>query len=132
MGHTITQLPSESVVIAKFTNPFDALKDSVAVAAFLTEHLRTTAGQIYYIADMSGIKITFFDLVQGMSQSFTDPTSPYANSRLTTLTVAGDLLISLGVKAASEQQQYGKVNVKLYRTVDQALAQVRKLSAKTS
>lgn len=106
------------------------MKDSTAVAIQLLEFLDKTTGPVYYIADMRDIKIKFSDLVMGMSQAFTDPHSPYANPRMTTYTVASDLLISLGVKAASEQQQYGKADVKMYKSVDDALAEIRKQMAK--
>ena len=108
------------------------MKDSTAVAVQLLEFLDKNPGPVYYIADMRDIKIKFSDLVMGMSQSFTDPHSPYANPRMTTYTVASDLLISLGVKAASEQQQYGKADVKMYKSVDDALAEIRKQMAKKS
>lgn len=130
MGQSISQVPDQPILIAKFTPPFDPMKDSMAVAGQLLEFLDKTTGHVYYIADMRDIKIKFSDLVMGMSQAFTDPHSPYANPRVTTYTVAGDLLISLGVKAASEQQQYGRADVKLYKSVDEALAEIRKHMAK--
>ena len=106
------------------------MKDSTAVAVQLLEFLDKTQTKVYYIADMRDIKIKFSDLVMGMSQSFTDPNSPYANPRMSTYIVASDLLISLGAKAASEQQQYGRPNVKMYKSVDDALAEIRKQMAK--
>lgn len=129
MGQSISQIPDQPILIAKFTPPFDPMKDSTAVAGQLLEFLDKNPGPVYYIADMREIKIKFSDLVMGMSQSFTDPHSPYANPRMTTYTVASDLLISLGVKAASEQQQYGKADVKMYKSVDEALAEIRKQMA---
>jgi hypothetical protein len=131
VGHTITQMPDEPIIVATFTNPFDPVKDAVPVAGYLLEHLKNTTGRVYYIADMSGLKINFSDLVQGMSQAFTDPNSPYVNPRLATFTVAGDTLISVGVKAAAEQQRYGKANIKLYRSINQAMSEIRKQMAKS-
>lgn len=131
MGQSLSQVPDQPILIAKFTPPFDPMKDSMGVAVQLLEFLDKTQGRVYYIADMRDIKIKFSDLVMGMSQAFTDPHSPYANPRLTTYTVASDLLISLGAKAASEQQQYGRANVKMYKSVDEALAEIRKQMAKS-
>lgn len=130
MGQSISQVPDQPILIAEFTPPFDPMKDSMAVAVQLSEFLAKHEGHVYYIADMRKIKIKFSDLVMGMSQAFTDPHSPYSNPRLTTYNVASDLLISLGTKAANEQQQYGKADVKLFKTTEDALAEIRKHMAK--
>jgi hypothetical protein len=131
VGNSLSQVPDQPILIAKFTPPFDPVKDSSAIAVQLLEFLDKSAGTVYYIADMRDIKIKFSDLVMGMAQAFTDPQSPYANPRVRTYTVASDLLINLGAKAASEQQQYGKANVKMFKSVDEALAEIRKQMAKS-
>ncbi|MCU0464374.1 MAG: hypothetical protein MUF38_07365 [Anaerolineae bacterium] len=129
MSYTISQKPDSPIIIATFTDPFDAVNDGGAVAGYLLDALNNISGNVYYIADMSTIKIDFSDLVMGLAAAYTTPGSPYANPRLKTYTVAHDDLIEFGAKAATEQQQYGKVEVKFYRDVTEALEAIRAVTA---
>lgn len=129
MGYTV-QKSGESVIIATFTNPFDAAVDGGAVAGHLIDILNNTTGDVYYIADMQGVDVSFSELVEGLAVAFTTPGSPYANPRLQTFTVATDDLLALGTKAVSEQQQYGKANVKLYSSVAEAQTEINRLMGK--
>jgi hypothetical protein len=96
------------------------------VAAQLQTLLSNTNSNVYYIADMRKVKISFSDLVVGLAQAFANKSSPYANPRLKTYTVASDELIAFGAKAAAEQDQYNKAAVKFYPGVDEALVEIRR------
>lgn len=125
MAQTIKKMPNEPIIVAKFTEPFDVVADTSVVAARLQDALSSGSDNVYYIADMSEIKIQFSDLVSGLAQAYADKSSPYSNPRLKTFTVARDELIALGAKAAAEQKQYGNAAVQFYASVDEALAEVR-------
>lgn len=129
MSYTISQKPNSPIIIATFADPFDTVNDGGAVAGYLLDALNNSTSNIYYIADMSGVKIEFSDLVMGLAAAYTTPGSPYANPRLKTYTVANDDLIEFGAKAAAEQQQYGKVEVKFYRDVKEALEAISAVTA---
>lgn len=125
MSYTFKQLANEPIFIAKFTEPFDVVADGSGVAGKLQDALNNSSGPVYYVADMSEVRIQFSDLVIGLAQAYSDKSSPYANPRLKTFTVANDELIAIGTKAAAEQEQYGHAAVKLYSSVDAAMQDVR-------
>lgn len=125
MSLTITQLSDEPIIVAKFNEPFDAINDTTAVAKMLQDTLSSTSGTLCYIADMSEVQIKFSELVVGLAEAFSNKASPYANPRLRMFTIGSDELIAFGTKAASEQAQYQKANVKLYPDMESALADAR-------
>lgn len=127
MPYTIEQFPDEPIIVVTQKDPFDAVNDSMAVAAFLLDALEKSNGDLYLVGDMTGISISFSDLVAGMAAAYATPGSPYTNPRLKTFTVATSKLLELGAKAAAEQRQYGNANVKLYATRDEALNEIRKI-----
>jgi hypothetical protein len=127
MSQTVRKLANEPIIVAKFGEPFNAVQDGNTVATILQDALNNSDKTIYYVADMRDIKVQFADLVAGLAQAYSDKSSPYVNPRLKTFTVANDTLIALGTKAAAEQEQYGKAAVKLYATIEDALADVRRM-----
>lgn len=130
MGVNISLNANEPIIIAVYTNPFNAVEDSNAVAGYLIDFLEKSKEQVYFVADMREINVTFSDLVSGLAVAYTTPGSPYANPRLKTFTVATDELISLGAKAVAEQRQYGRADVQLYNTVEAALTEIKTLMGK--
>lgn len=130
MGYSINHLSGEPVLIATFTEPFDAVSDGGAVAGSLINALNNRTETLYYIADMSGLQISFSDLVSGLAAAFATPGSPYTHPLIKIFTVATDELIGLGAKAAAEQQQYGKASVKFYPNVEEALKEIHMMVAK--
>ena len=72
------------------------------------------------------MKVSFSDLVQGMAAAFKTPGSVFGNPRLKTFTVGSDMLVQLGTKAATEQDQYGKVAISLHTSVESAIEAVKK------
>lgn len=125
MSHSIQRLPNEPIIIATFIEPFDPANDTGAVADYLQDALKNSSGTLCYIADMTKIKIKFSELVVGLAQAFADKSSPYVNPRLKMFTAGSDELMSIGTKAAAEQEQYNKASVKIYGSVDEALKEAR-------
>lgn len=124
MSHNITSVPEKPIVIAEFTEPFNAVEDSDAVAAYLNKFLNQHTGTVHYIADMSKINIDFSQLILGMAAAYKTPNSPYSNPRLKIYSIASDEMIILGTQASAEQEQYGKVDVRLYPDQAAALAEI--------
>ena len=112
---------NENTLIITYSNPLDIIQDTIVSMNEIRKILDSTDGDLYSIADMRGIEITFADLTQGMAQAFSTPDSVYANPRLTTYTVGDSELVRLGTEAVSKQDQYGKIAIKLYSSVEEAL-----------
>ncbi|GAB4530562.1 MAG: hypothetical protein OHK0046_51210 [Anaerolineae bacterium] len=122
----VTYHPEHNTLVITYGEPFDAVNDATEVAMKLQERLNETSSPVHFVADFSSIKISFSDLVTGMAEAFATPGSVYANPRIKTYLVTSDALALLGQKAASEQEQYGRVQVVPYESVESALAEIAK------
>jgi hypothetical protein len=120
------------VLIATNQEPYDPVADTMQIAAELQKRLDETTDDVYFISDLRHVKVTFSDLVQGMAAAFKTPGSVFANPRLKTFTVGNELLVQLGAKAATEQDQYGRVAISLHTSVESAIEAVKKALAATS
>ena len=126
MTYIIEEKPELKAVLIVYEAPFDSIRDTGGVAQYLMEQLANRTEELHFIADFSGTKVSFGDLVSGMAEAYRTPGSPFSNPLLKTYTVANDNLIKIGVKAAAEQEQYGMASVKLYASVDEAMEDVKK------
>ena len=131
MAFKVEKVPNEPIVISTISNPYDAMVDSAGIAQELLQILSETSDTIYYVADMSNLNVSFSELTVGLAHAFRTPGSPYANPRLKTLPVGSAGMIKFGVEAASQQSNYGKQQIQLYASVDEALAFARDEIAKT-
>lgn len=125
MSYTVEEKPELKAVLITYNAPFDSIKDTGGVAEYLMEALASRTEELHFVADFSGTKVSFGDLVSGMAEAYRTPGSPFSNPLLKTYTVANDNLIKIGVKAAAEQEQYGMASVKLYSSVEEALQDVK-------
>lgn len=115
----------QNILIITFNDPFDVIADTATAEKEIKKRLDKNHDQLHYIADLSHVKVSFAGLVQGMAQAFTTPGSVFTNPKLINYTIIGDdQIMQLGAKAAKEQDQYGKIPIKLYGTVDDALKEI--------
>lgn len=125
MSFKFERIPGESIAIGTMFNPHDPVNDTIGLSAELTKILDETTGTVYYIADMAGLDVSFADLTVGLAQAYRTPGSPYANPRLKTYPVGSASMIKFGVEAASQQANYGKQQIKLYTSREEALETIR-------
>lgn len=125
MGHQINYKPSQSILIGTFTEPFNIAEDAIAVGNALGEALEEVEGFVYYVADLSQVRVSFEDLGKGMGAAYGDPNSAYRSARLKIFTVSVDLSIEVGTRATN-QDQFGDSSAIVFRTVDDAMAAIRK------
>lgn len=126
MACTIERYPDKPIVIATFSQPFDAVKDASVTAGYLHRLLSETNDDIHYIADLSALEIDFSDLVLGMTTAYASLQSPFYSPRLKTYTVGNTELVKVGAEAAADDARYG-ANVRFYRHISEALAEVERL-----
>lgn len=109
------------VLIATLLEPYDPISDTVQIAMELQKRLDSSNEDVNLITDLRNINVTFSDLIQGLAVAYKTPGSVFANPRLKSFTVGSDLLIQIGAKAVSEQEQYGRIPIKLHSSVESAL-----------
>ena len=132
MSYKFERIPGEPVVVGTLFNPYDPGPDVEGIAQELNKVLNETTGTMYYVADMSGLNVSFSELTVGLAQAFRTPGSPYANPRLKTFPVGSAAMIKFGVEAASQQSNYGKQQIQLYASREEALAAARAAIAEAS
>lgn len=125
MTFKFERVPNEPIAIGTLDNPYDPMADAGGIAQELLKVLSETTGPLYYVADMSELNVSFAELTVGLAQAYRTPGSPYANPRLKTFPVGSAAMIKFGVEAASQQDNYGKQEIKLYASREEALQNVR-------
>jgi hypothetical protein len=132
MSYTFERFPNEPIAICTFKQPYDPKADAQGAAEELIKMLASIQGDVYYIADLRNINVSFSDLAVGLAQAFKTPGSPYANPRLKTFTVGSGELVRIGVETTARSQAYGNVQVRLFTSLEDALEQVRVEIAKSA
>jgi hypothetical protein len=122
--------PQQQILIATNEEPYDPTGDTMQIAAEIQKILGETTGDLHFISDLTHVKVSFADLVMGMAAAFRTRNSIYGNPRVKTYVVGHNLLIQMGAKAASEQEQYGRVPINIFTSLESALAAVDKATAK--
>ena len=125
MAFKFERVPGEPIAIGTMFNPHDPVNDTIGLSEELTKTLNEISDTVYYIADMSSLDVSFADLTVGLAQAYRTPGSPYANPRLKTFPVGSAGMIKFGVEAASQQANYGKQQIKLYASREEALETIR-------
>jgi hypothetical protein len=132
MAFKFERVPNEPIVVGIMTNPHLPVEDTEGLSKELNQVLSEIPGTVYYIADMSKLSVSFADLTVGLAQAYRTPGSPYANPRLKTFPVGSASMIKFGVEAASKQENYGKQQIQLYSSVEEAMNVARGEIAKAT
>lgn len=115
------QVPNEpNIVVSQIKEPFDIVKDTEASLQQLQGFLAATKGTVYVIADCRLLSPSFSEVVIGLAQTSRSD-SPLRNERMETLVVATGEIFAQMVDWY-KQQHYGHLDMKLYQTVDEAVA----------
>jgi hypothetical protein len=114
---------SPNIVISRIEDPFDVHKDTPASLAQLQGMLNQIDGKLYVIADCRKLSPSFSEVVVGLAET-SRPGSPMRNERIETIVVAEGQIFASMVDWY-KQQQYGSINMSLYKTVDEAIKHAR-------
>jgi len=124
MSASIERLANENVAIVRYTQPFNPAQDLTYAKDELEKILASTPGTLNVIVDLSQINLTFADLVESMSRTV-DPDSETSakKGRLVNILVGSDALIKMAADAYA-QEQYGKMKVDIYPSVEVSLEHI--------
>lgn len=115
----------ENIIIVKTTDPLDVTNMLVEVKDILEAALDECNGTLYYINDIRDVNISFGDMVSGMGLAFKGGFAVFNDPNLHIIIVSESSMVKMGSKAASQQSQYGNVPIKVFTTVDEAVAYAR-------
>jgi hypothetical protein len=122
------ELPNGSnspIILMTLSNPYNPHTDSLETSAHIKGIFEASNDDVYCVADMSTINVSFSDLVLGLSEAFKNPESIFSNPRIHMYTVGSSELLRLGTEAVANQAQYGQVGIKIYGSVPEAVTQIQ-------
>jgi len=126
MAFTVKRLENEPIVILTVTYPIeDAEKegtDSDAAVAKIGEGIE---GKYYRIAEMSGLELDWNSVLYWLNQQRGAKTGSINDPRVVSFLVSDTAMTQQTAKFAS-QEQYGGREIKIFRTLDDALQHARK------
>jgi len=126
MGNTVKRLSELNTIIFEATKPFKVPDDPMATTMETSKFLASTQGPIFRVIDITEVVDTldFSNLMLAMAEERGKPGGA-DDPNVTTLFVGSGELVKIGAEALKEQEQYGKANVHLFESQEDALAFVR-------
>lgn len=130
MAYTIQQ-PGKSILVVKIHNPFDPQNDPLQIMRDIGKLISHIDGPFYTVYDVRELSVTFADIVNGLASSFRSkiPELDVLKARGKMVFVGAGQLIELAAKGA-ERLQPEQPGIKVFDTVDEALAFAREQLAK--
>jgi hypothetical protein len=120
----IHRLKDEPIIVYEPTEDtrktFDEIQQVLAEAEALKQEMQC---RVYRIVDLTNVNLDFSSMMMGMAAETSQ--AGYRDPDIVTILVASGDLAEFGTKALREQEQYGKADVKLFSTKDEALAFAR-------
>jgi hypothetical protein len=124
----IDKLPNEPIIIATYTKdqpPAEAINEVIQYTAQLLDEVE---GVIYCIEDLTEADITFGNAVQAMAAVTKKLPGSARDPRVKMLLVGAGSLLDFSAKAF-RQMQYGELQIPLYSSIEEALADAREMIA---
>jgi hypothetical protein len=115
----VKQLGDEPIVIATIYDPVNMETDPVENREKSNAVARKFDGPVYRITDFSNFELTFSQLVGGLAEDIKN-----SEDNIRHLFVGSGDLVAMQVEAA-KQDQYGGQDVKLFTSVNAAIAYAR-------
>jgi hypothetical protein len=127
MGYEVKRLPGENILITTAIDPFDFLTDLPPMFTAIDQARQGIAGKIINIYDLSGLTLTFSDLVVGLAGHMGGAPGSISDPTILSITVGSDELVHMGVEAF-KQPQYGALKLELFTSLDEAVERARVLA----
>ena len=123
MAYRVWRVESEPIIVTTITEPVDWEADARGALVEVNRLTAQIEGEVYRIADLSGVKATFSDLVQGLAAVTRSEGGWLSAPGQRPIVVTSQQITALFADFA-QQDQYGKLAVDVFPTLDAALAHV--------
>ncbi|MFP4321322.1 MAG: hypothetical protein ACLFTK_02610 [Anaerolineales bacterium] len=116
----------ENIIIATYTGHVDAYQDVPPVMEAVSRHYEPNGRKVYYISDFREADIDFSGVVVGMAEG-TRPVEGrwYVGAPNSETILVGTHAMLKLVQDSIKTDQYGNVELPMFKTLDEALAHVR-------
>jgi hypothetical protein len=126
MAQSFERLDNEPIFVITIADPYDFVNDPPVLFAQIAAETQTISGKYISIYDLRGLTVNFSDMVMGMAVQAKGGAGSIADSHNVTLVVATSDRIKFAVEAF-KQPQYGNLQIPMFETMDEAIAQARHL-----
>jgi hypothetical protein len=125
MAYTVERLTNEPIVVLTVVDPLGPPEMQREAQTKVAEAGADVTGPLYRITDLTGLSISFGDIVRSLGEEAKDKREgSMSDGRVRSLIVAKDEIIKMAAASLS-QQQYGALPIKLFTTRDEAVAYAR-------
>ena len=125
MPYKVSRLGHEPIIIATLVDPIDWARDikdtTTQVAALVAE----IEGQGFRITDLTQTTMTFSELMMGLATVLRSEGGWQSTPRMKPLVVTTQELGREFQAFVADQEQYGKLQVEVFSTLDEAVAYAR-------
>jgi hypothetical protein len=123
MGITVERIPGEPILVATLSGDVtaDHVRSMFERSAKLAEQIE---GRVYRITDLSAIKTKFSDLVEALAQASKGQPGSSSDPRFCAV-IVGDNQWSRMYSEGLKQEQYGKYNIPLVSSLEDAMDYIR-------
>jgi hypothetical protein len=124
MKFTVERLPDEKIVVFTFGKDYQPGKDSAEMVQAIAGKLGADEKGVYVVYDARDLKMSFGDLVIAMANQAQKAAGTMADARMHPVAVGTSEMLKLGA-AAFQQEQYGKISIPMFDSIDSALKYAR-------
>lgn len=127
MSVRVERVPGEPIVIVKYVDPREPAAQQVrSTSEQIVNVTADISGMIYRINDVREYNLTYKEIALGLAEETTAGLPGLVSDpRVCSITVGSSHYVKLGTQAA-RQPQYGELEIKLFESMDEALAYARR------
>jgi hypothetical protein len=129
MPYQVSRLGHEPIIIATLTDPIDWAQDIKKTTAHVAALAAEFEGRGFRITDLTQTNVTFSELMMGLATVLRSEGGWLDNPRITPLVVTTQELGREFQAFVAEQEQYAKLHIEIFSTLEQAIAYAREQSS---
>jgi hypothetical protein len=131
MPYEVRRLGEEPIIVTTLTDPIDWARDIKQTTAQVAALVAEIDGEGFRITDLTRTNVTFSELMMGLAAVLRSEGGWLSTPRIQPLVVTTQELGREFQTFAAEQEQYGRLHIELFPTLDEAIAYAREqLSAR--
>jgi hypothetical protein len=125
MPYQVSRLGHEPIIIATLTDPIDWAQDIKKTTAEVAALAAEIEGRGFRITDLTQAKVTFSELMMGLAAVLRSEGGWLSTPQITPLVVTTQELGREFQAFVAQQEQYGKLQIEIFSTLEQAIAYAR-------
>jgi hypothetical protein len=125
MPYQVSRLGHEPIIIATLSDPIDWAQDIKKTTAEVAALAAEIEGRGFRITDLTQTNVTFSELMMGLAAVLRSEGGWLSTPQITPLVVTTQELGREFQAFVAQQEQYGKLHIEVFSTLEQAVAYAR-------